>query len=349
MGDTTDAAPSTTAASTDVCIGQAHDGPVEDFLEVARVAAGLGYRRIWIGETYKVDAMVFMAGLTRELPGQLLGVGPMPLPLRTAPQLAMAAATLRGLGHPEPIEFLLGASSPAMTEGWNGRPMTTVAATEALFAGVRQAIGGGRTDVDHPAARSHGFVNGLGPVDLRLGLAAAGPRMLNLAGRVADRAAFNMVSVEQAAAMADAVRAGAEEAGRPCPPITVWVHCCCDPDDETIARGKRFLSGYVRAPGYRDVIAGQGFESVIRAAGEAGNARAIRELIPEEMLQRVLGYGTAAEVNQRVAAFRALGLETAVVPSITHDPGGRACLAAVAGAPAEVVGVKGGVGVGGAR
>ncbi len=325
-------------ATTDVCIGQAHDGPVADFLEVARVAAGMGFHRIWIGETYKVDAMVFMAGLVRELPGQRLGVGPMPLPLRTAPQLAMAAATLRGLGHEEPIELLLGASSPAMTDGWNGRPMTTVAAAEALFAGVRQAAGGARTDIDHPHARSHGFVNGLGPVDLRLGLAAAGPRMLELAGRVADRAAFNMVSVEQARAMAEVVRAGAEAAGRPCPPITVWVHCCCDPDEETVARGKRFLSGYVRAPGYRDVIAGQGFASVIAAAAEAGNARAIRELIPAEMLQQVLGYGSAADIQQRVRSFRELGLETAVVPSITHDPGGRACLSAIAALDAAPAG-----------
>ncbi|MGD9751131.1 MAG: LLM class flavin-dependent oxidoreductase [Acidimicrobiia bacterium] len=331
MGLPTDQPPAASiAATTDVCIGQAHDGPVEDFLDVARVAAGMGYRRIWIGETYKVDAMVFMAGLVRELPGQRLGVGPMPLPLRTAAQLTMAAATLRGLGHPEPIEFLLGASSPAMTEGWNGRPMTTLAATEALFAGVRQAAGGSRTEIEHPHARSHGFVNGLGPVDLRLGLAAAGPRMLRLAGRIADRVAFNMVSVQQAAEMAEVVAAGAEEAGRPCPPITVWVHCCCDPDEETVARGKRFLSGYVRAPGYRDVIAGQGFESVIAAAAQAGNARAIRELIPTEMLQQVLGYGTASEIQQRVRSFRALGLETAVVPSITHDRGGRACLAAIA-------------------
>lgn len=317
-------------AALDVCVGQAHDGPVEDFMEVARVASGMGFRRIWVGETFKLDAPMFMAALARELPGQLLGVGPMPLPLRTGPQLVMAAATLRGLGQAEPIELLVGASSPAMTEGWNGRSMTTVASAEALFTAARQAAAGERTEVDHPAARSHGFVNGLGPIQLRLGLAAAGPRMLRLAGRVADRAAFNMVSVEQAHAMAALVREGADQAGRPCPPISVWIHCCVDPDDEAIARGKRFLSGYVRAPGYRDVIAGQGFESVIAAAAEAGNARAIRELLPNEMLTRVLGFGTADDVRRRVAEFADAGFDAAVVPAISTDPGGRRTLGALA-------------------
>jgi probable F420-dependent oxidoreductase len=315
----------------DVSIGLSADLPVQGFLDVARTAAGLGYRRVWIGETFKLDPLVFMTRVHAELPDLAVGIGPMPSLLRTGPQLAMAAATLRGLGMAEPIEMLVGASSPAMTDGWHGRGVATVAGTEALFRAARQAAAGERTAVDHPQARSHGFVNGLGPVDLRLGLAALGPRMLHLAGRVADRVALNLCGVDAVPEAMERVAAGAAEAGRDCPPVTVWVHCCVDPDDDAVAWGARFLSGYVRAPGYRDAIAAQGFRSVVDAADAAGNARAIRDLIPREMLTAVLGFGTAAEIRARIAAFEATGAEVAVNPSLAIDPAGARTLGAVAG------------------
>lgn len=322
------------ASNIDVSIGLSADLPVSGFLEVARSAAAMGYRRVWIGETFKLDPLVFMTRVHAELPELQVGIGPMPSLLRTGPQLAMAAATLRGLGMAEPIEMLVGASSPAMTDGWHGRGVATVAGTEALFRAARQAAAGERTDVDHPQARSHGFVNGLGPVDLRLGLAALGPRMLHLAGRVADRVALNLCGAEQVPELMERVAAGAAEAGRPCPPVTVWVHCCVDPDDDALAWGARFLSGYVRAPGYRDAIAAQGFRSVVDAADAAGNARTIRGLIPHEMLTAVLGFGTAEQVRARIDAFAATGAEVAVNPSLAIDPGGLRTLGAVARAEA---------------
>jgi probable F420-dependent oxidoreductase len=315
----------------DVSISLSAELTVPGYLDVARTAAALGYRRVWMGETYKLDPLVFMTRVQSELPGLGIGIGPMPSLLRTGPQLAMAAATLHGLGVPGPIEMMVGASSPAMTDGWHGRGVATVAGMEALFRAARQAAAGERTDVDHPQARSHGFVNGLGPVELRLGLAALGPRMLHLAGRVADRAALNLCGVDQVPELVERVAAGAAEAGRPCPPVTVWVHCCVDPDDEAVAWGTRFLSGYVRAPGYRDAIAAQGFRSVVEAADAAGNARAIRSLIPREMLTAVLGFGRADEVRARLEAFRATGVEVAVNASLAVDRDGSRTLSAVAG------------------
>lgn len=98
---------------------------MEEFLDVVRTVAALGFGRVWMGETYKVDPLLVMVRAGEELVGHPLGLGPLPSPLRTGPQLAMAAATLRGLGWAEPVEMLLGASSPTMTEQWHGRGIAT--------------------------------------------------------------------------------------------------------------------------------------------------------------------------------------------------------------------------------
>lgn len=173
-------------------------------------------------------------------------------------------------------------------------------------------------------------MTGLGPVGLRLGLAALGPNMLRLAGRIADRVALNMCTPSQVPAMVALVAAGAAAAGRSTPPITVWIHCCVGPDKHNMAFGRRFLSGYLRAPGYREVVADAGFAEVVQAAAAAPNARTIGGLVTDEMLVRVLGFGTAAEVRQRVRSFNGLGVEAAVVPSLAKDPTGRETLIALA-------------------
>ena len=78
----------------DVSIGLSADLPVAGFLDVARSAAAMGYRRVWIGETFKLDPLIFMTRVHAELPDLQVGIGPMPSLLRTGPQLAMAAGSL---------------------------------------------------------------------------------------------------------------------------------------------------------------------------------------------------------------------------------------------------------------
>lgn len=316
----------------DVAVGQATTDDVAGLTDVASVAAGLGYHRVWVGETFKVDPVAFAGHLTARLDGHPVGIGPLPVPLRTGPQLAMVAATLRGLGQPEPIELVVGASSPTMTSDWHDRGRTTLAGVEALFAATRAAASGARTDCADlpPGSRTVGFTNGFGPVQLRLGLAALGPRMLHLAGRTADRVMLNLCTPEVVGPLLDVIAEGAEAAGRPRPPVTVWAHFSVDPAPEAYAWGRRFLSGYVRVPGYREAMAAQGFGSVVAAAEAAGTARAIRDLLPDEMVERILGFGPAGEAQRRLADFRRHDVEVAVVSGTVDDPGGRRTLTALA-------------------
>ena len=75
---------------------------------------------------------------------------------------------------------------------------------------------------------------------------------------------------------------------------------------------------------------------MVDAAKAAPSAREVRELIPDELLVSALGFGSLAEIHQRLNEYRALGVGIALVPSTAADPGGVRTLTALSAA--ELVG-----------
>lgn len=269
----------------------------------ARRAVELGYRRLWLPETFLTDPISLAGWLAADAPGHPVGLGVLPAPLRSGPQLAMTAATLAALGTDDLI-VALGRSSPIVATRWHGRPPATLSSIEALVGDAREAAGG-RT--------ASGFANGLGPVALRLHLAALGPRMLRLAGRVADGVALNFVGPAGLAGLLEEIDDGARAVGRPRPPVTVWTHASIDPDERDIRAARRWLAAYLKVPGYDRVLATQGFGDAVDAARRVPSKEAA-ELVTDEMLRVVAGYGDDAAVRQRVEDLLAHGVDVALMP-----------------------------------
>lgn len=319
-----------TRLDLDVTFGLPVADTVAGYQDFAHLAVELGYQRLWFPETYRLEPVSFAGWAAATFPGHPLGLGPMPAVLRTGPQLAMTLGTLAGMGATD-VEVLVGSSSPTMTNGWHNRGRTTVAAMASLFESTRAAASGERTAVPEGAFRSEGFTNGFGAVPLRMGMAAFGPKMLRLAGAVADRVAINMSSPKAIPDFLAEVAEGARAAGRAePPPLTVWAHVCLDPSGAAIEAAKRLLSGYVRVPGYDRAFVAQGFADLVNAARAAGSAREVRELIPDEFAIEVLGMGTLADIRARLDGYRELGVGIALVPNTADDPGGQRTLRALA-------------------
>jgi len=313
----------------DVVFGLPVAETVAGYQDFARLVVELGYRRLWLPETYRLDPISFGGWVASTFPGHPIGLGPMPGVLRTGPQLAMAAATLAGLGATD-LEAIVGASSPAMVTGWHNRRPLTVDGMASLIAAARAACSGAPTAHEDGDFRTRGFTNGFGAVHLPIGMASFGPRMLRLAGRIADRVALNMISPAAVPAFLAEIAEGARSVGRPTPPVTVWAHVCLDPTEENVAFSKRFIAGYVRVPGYDRNFALQGFADVVEAAKAAPSAREVRGLIPDELLVTALGFGTRTEIRARLDAYREVGVGMAIVPSTVTDPGAVRTMTALA-------------------
>ena len=216
-----------------------------------------------------------------------------------------------------------------MTQGWHNRGVATVASIAALVAATRADAFGRRTDVTGGPWSTVGFTNGLGAVPLPVGVAALGPRMLRMAGRVADRVVLNMLAPHVVTPFLDEIAEGARHAGRPRPPVTVFTNVALDPTEASAAAGRRLLAGYVRVPGYDRAMVAHGFGEVVERAHRASSLREIEGLIPERMLVDVLGFGDADALRARLEAYRELQVDVAVNTSTAADPGGLRALDAL--------------------
>src|SRR4051812_32186628 len=100
-------------------------------IEVARKAAGLGYRSFWTAEVTGPEAFTLLASVAAKVPTMDLGTGVVALQLRTPPLLAMAAATLQALIPESEVLVGLGIPPPVVAGRWHGaaygdRPLAQV-------------------------------------------------------------------------------------------------------------------------------------------------------------------------------------------------------------------------------
>ena len=191
------------------------DRPVGEALEVVRAADAAGIHELWVGEmaTFEAFALAGVVAATSSI--ERIVVGPLPVTLRDPVLLAMGVATVGEVGG-RPAHLALGASTPTVTAGWHGRPEpATLDRFRDAIATLRSVLGGDRGP--------GGFRLRVHAAGTTIALAAFGPRMLALAGELADTVVLNLVTVEQVARAHEVVQAAAAAVGRPCPRLAVWM------------------------------------------------------------------------------------------------------------------------------
>lgn len=198
------------------------------------------------------------------------------------------------------------------------------------------------------AARAPGFVLGVGSgragkgvLDLVRGAVAAlraslpempvyigalGPRMLQLAGEVADGAALNWCSAERVRWSREQVAEGARRAGRDPAAIRIveYIRVCVD-DDRDAARAAlaAAMLGYALAgprrpkdSGYRGHFTRMGFDALLtglEARRERGEPlEDLARSVPLELLHQVGASGSAAEAASSFVSLSA-GLDLPIV------------------------------------
>src|SRR5215218_1049915 len=163
--------------------------------EVAARAQALGYRSFWTAETTGPEAFSLLAAAGAAAPGIGLGTGVLALQLRTPMVVAMAGATLQAL-HPErDIVLGVGISSPVVTSRWHGVPYGDhpLARTREYVTLLRACLSGEKVDFAGDFYEVKGFRLGvrLGERRPKIVVGALNPRMLRLAGELADGVLLN--------------------------------------------------------------------------------------------------------------------------------------------------------------
>lgn len=234
------------------------------------------------------------------------------LAAKTAAQLDIAAGGRFILG--------LGTANAVMNGRFGIAPFAPLPMIEEYVAVVRAVLAGsphgfagamfrtGAVPLDSPPAR----------VALPIYLGALGPRMLALAGRIADGVILNLMSPAQAGAAVSIVRAAAAGAGRD--PASVEVACvvhCCLADDPTAAAdaARAVVPRYVLHPAVGRLFGeDQGVD--LRRAKEltlAGDRAGAARQVPQQVADGFVAHGNAAACASRVARYRAAGVDLPVL------------------------------------
>jgi 5,10-methylenetetrahydromethanopterin reductase len=261
--------------------------PLEDLVARSRQAARDGFPSVWVSHIFGADALISLAVIGREVPEIELGSAVIPTYPRHPLLMAQQALTTQVATHGR-LTLGIGLSHRPVIEGMFGHSFEKPARhmreyLQVLLPALRQES----VDVDGETVTAHGTITIPGAAPCPVLLAALAPRMLRLAGGMADGTITWMTGVRTVAEhIVPSITAAAEEAGKPPPRVAVGLPVCVTDDVEAARRrAARTFTLYGQLPSYRAVLDREG------AGGPAD----------------VLVAGDEAAVREQLTAFSAAG------------------------------------------
>jgi probable F420-dependent oxidoreductase len=304
--------------------------PIADTVgPLARLAEESGYTDVWSAEVSGADAFTPLAVVAASTEKVRLGTAIVPAFTRPPALLAMTAASLQALSGGRFV-LGIGTSTSIIVERWMGipfeRPLTRVRET---VGAVRDALAGKKVETDGRAVSIKGFRLTADPGnEVPVYIAALGPRMLRLAGEIADGVILFLFTPDGVADALDKVREGAEAAGRDPDEIDVVarIGVAVDEDEEILRYMlRRFTVPYAMVDVYNRSLVRQGFEaeaSKIARLWKEGDRESAVAAITDEMIEGFYIFGDAEACRKRIQQFRDAGLKTPVLLpiSVEGDP-----------------------------
>jgi len=260
--------------------------PVAQLVDMAEEVERLGYRHLWINdERLERDAFTVLAATAPRTKHILLGPGVTNPYSRHPALVATAVATLDELSGGRAVLGLGAGGTNHRALGIDRRAPVT-ALREAVEV-IRGLWAGQAVSMDGRVVRAHeaklDFAAARTRIPIYIG--ARGPRVLELAGAVADGVIVGNVATREGWSYAlDRIAAGAENAGRNAHEIalTAWLYSCVADDEDEALDAIRPMAATSLVTS-RPVLSELGIEmpAEFRAGMEARGWRLDRESVTE--------------------------------------------------------------------
>lgn len=290
---------------------------VDDMVSQAAVAAGCGLESVWAGHLFELDALTALAVIGREVPGIALGTFIVPTyprhPIALAGQALATQAACRGR-----LTLGVGVSHQMIIEGVFGYSYHKPARhlREYLSALVPLLRDGQvRFAGETLSATTVTPITVAGAAPIPVIVAALGPVMLGLAGRLADGVVTWMVGPRTVDShVVPSVTRAASAAGRPPPRIVVGLPVCVTGDGDTARqRAADDFAIYAQLPAYASVFEREGVAGPAEVAvvgtekGAEAQLRALADAGATELI--AVPFGDSAERRRTVRLLGALAGE----------------------------------------
>jgi probable F420-dependent oxidoreductase len=297
--------------------------PLGRFAEVIREAEELGYTDAWSSDTDAGDGISPLAAAAAVTSRMRLGTAITNTFTRGPATIAATAASLAYLA---PGRFILGlgSSSPAIVQGWNGIPFQKpYTRTREMLQLVREALSGARVARTLETVSMQGFHLMLPPPQpVPIYLAALRPRMLRMAGELADGLIITWLLPRDVPRVIAEARQAAAAAGRDPAALEVvmtqWMIIDDDPEQARNA-ARRTVAAYLNTPIYRGVHEWLGNGALFGPMWErwdAGDRRGALAAIPDEALDGLVALGDPDRCRDFVEALYAQGVDTPVIAPV---------------------------------
>jgi alkanesulfonate monooxygenase SsuD/methylene tetrahydromethanopterin reductase-like flavin-dependent oxidoreductase (luciferase family) len=264
-----------------------------EIVDCVKLAEGLGYESAWIAEGHGGDQFAVLAACARETSRIGLGTGITSVFVRTAPTIAMAAATVDDVSAGRFI-LGIGSSHKVQVEAEHGvaysKPLTRTRETVDI---IRALLRDGRVEYRGETIRIEGFDLWFAPrrPEIPIYLSAVFEKMTELCGEIADGVILTRSSLGTAANGREGGAAGAARAGRDASRIaitsllpTVVAESRREALD-ALRPGLAFYAGFF--PRYNRLMAEHGFADEAAAIAEAwsrGDREAAERAVSDAMM-----------------------------------------------------------------
>ena len=292
--------------------------PLPRMIHLAKLSERLGFSHIWIGDSHLIwrEAYVNMAAAALNTSKVKIGTG-VTNPLTRHPSVvASAYATLEELA---PRRFIVGiglGDSSVETMGMKPARLDfferTIKQMRALLAGEEVELESGKIHLKHPCKNK-----------IPIYIAASGPKMLELSGRIADGIIVLVgVADEYLRQAKERIAAGAKAAGRKLSDINLvlWVPCAVsdkapakDAVKAHVARVVAHPLPYVLDPKEQKVLEEirRTYDYYHHMEQEANHA----EVIPDWLVDKFAIAGTVDQCRAQIARIKKTGIQqVAVIP-----------------------------------
>lgn len=274
---------------------------LEESIKRAQEAERLGYESVWVTQLPDArDAAVVLAAYAAATKWVRLGTGVLPIYTRHPTAMAQMAASLDELSGGRFI-LGIGVSHKVTVESmWGLKLEHPVDAMREYVGIVRESLQNGAASVDGDQFTAHWSYSAPRRSEMPVMISALSPKMLELAGEVADGVVLWMCSPKYVSdVVVPRVAAGREKAGKPVEgfEIVAAIAACLTTDRE--AGQKVFTQSverYANLPYYRKMMDASGFAEDL-AAGR----------VTESMLDELSGIGDEARVRDVVRRYRDAG------------------------------------------
>ena len=316
--------------------GVSFDGfaPFDDALALARRAEDAGADSLWMAEHlgYRQSLVSCTAFALRTERATVVPTAISPY-LWSPVSVAMAMATIAEAA-PGRAALALGSGNPMFLAEAGARLERPLVAMREFIDCLRQLWSGEAGAYRGEMFRLDGMrMAFLPPEPIPLYLAAMGPRMLRLAGSLADGVVLSAgLSVEYAAESLAMVAAGAEAAGRDPAAMrrAAYLYTAVNADREAAVQLLRpKIAFMMRNDFVAPSVAGSGIPIDRDAVKEAISRRdlaAAADLIPDEAVEAFGICGTPEDCARRIAEYQAAGIDEAVLLIVGDADGEAAAL-----------------------